>query len=153
MEIILLVIIALAEITRLVLSHKPQSKKAHYKQRLASTNKMIWDLEFKISKTKMIREDIREEYDSMNARKATVENQLKNWPKKQEEGERKRLEDQLVLIERDLTRFKAQMEALDNEVYGAKKSNENPDGIRGITQDIESYRELIEMLKDHIKSI
>ena len=40
---------------------------------------------------------------------------------------------------------------LDNEVSGAKPTNENPEGVMGINQQIDSYMELKGMLKDWIK--
>lgn len=152
-SIILLAIIALAEILRLILTHKKTTKNQHFQQKLDGVEKMIWDLEFKLNKTGMIREDIREEYDNMKSRIATLDEQIKNWPKDKGEGDRKRIEDQKVLAERDANRFEAQMKGLDEEMYGAKPTKENPEGVQGITTQIESLRELISMLKSHITSL
>lgn len=149
----LLSIIALSEVTRLVLTHKTTSKKAHFKQKLDGTQKMIWDLEFKAHKTREIREDIRKEYDFMLSRIATLETTIATWPKDKDEGERKRLEDQKVLAERDAERFKAQLKNLDVEIEGSKKCNEYPDGATGIVQQVDSLVELQGMLKNYIKSL
>lgn len=150
---ILVAVIAIVEISRLVLTHKRGTKKAHFKQKLEGTLKMIWDLEFKKFKTKEIREDIRQEYDSLKSRVETMRQQIEAWPKGQNVDERKRIEDQKVLAERDISRFESQMKGLDVQISGEKATNESPEGIIGITEQMDSLRELAEMLRDHIKQI
>lgn len=156
--VILLGIIAISEITRLVLTHKKPSKKEHFLQKLEGTTKMIWDLEFKFFKTKEIREDIRKEYDNARAKLITLESEIERESqtgglKERDLGEFKRLEDKKVLLERDKSRFEAQMKQLDAELYGLKPSAENHDGVQGITMDIDSFRELQGMLKNWIKHL
>lgn len=151
MTTLLLAIIALCEITRLVLTHKKSSKRKHFQQKLEGVQKMIWDLEFKSFKTREIREDIRKEYDTAKSRIDSFIKQIETWTG--DEAERKGVEDKKVRCERDVIRFEAQMKQLDEEVNGAKPSAENHDGVNGIVQQIDSLRELVEMLKDHIKSI
>mgnify|MGYP001574832216 CR=1 FL=1 len=109
---------------------------------------MIWDLEFKVFKTREIREDVRREYDQSKSRLSILEEQITNWPKDKDEGDRKRLEDQVVLLKRDVERFEAQMKQLDLEVNGAKPSMEYPDGVQGINHQIDSLQELKGMLKE-----
>jgi hypothetical protein len=151
--IVLLAIIAVTEILRLVLTHLPTSKKAHFKQKLEGVQKMVWDLEFKKFKTREVRESIRQEYDFMLARADSFKKQIAEWPKDKDEGERKRLEDQLVLVERDAERLLAQIKSLDIEIEGAKKSNEYPDGVTGIVQNVDSLVELQGMLRDWIRKL
>lgn len=148
--IILLAIIAISEVTRLVLTHKRGTKKEHFKSKLDGVEKMIYDFEFKIFKTKEIREDVRKEYDFMKSRIATLTSQIENFMGK---AEKARLEDDKVRAERDVARFEQQMKNLDIEIYGIKPSAENPDGVSGIVDQIESLRELKGMLKSWIKSL
>jgi len=138
---ILLGIIAFAEILRLVLTHTKTTKKAHFKQKFEGTQKMIWDLEFKVFKTREIREDIRVEYESMQSRIQSYKQQIKDGV----QGI-----DQLTLAERDAGRLLAQIKQLDIEVNGTKPTNEHPDGATGITHQIDSLRELRGMLQDWI---
>lgn len=147
---ILLAVIALSEVTRLILTHKPTTKKAHFKLKFDSVKKMIYDLEFKRFKTKEIREGVRGEYTFMKSRIQNFEEQIKNWGKK-DVNEKKRVEDQKVLAERDLQRFEAQLKQLDVEIDGIKPNSEYTNGHEGITQQIESLQELLSMLKDWIK--
>lgn len=149
----LLSIIALSELSRLFLTHKKTSKKQHFIQKLEGVQKMIYDLEFKVYKTKEIREDIRKEYDFMQSRIATLNNQIENFPKDKDKGDKARLEDDKVRAERDLARFKAQIEGIDNEIHGVKPSVENPNGAAGINDQIDSMKELESMLKSWIKSL
>lgn len=143
--VILLGIIACSEISRLILTHKKTSKKSHFKQKLEGTQKMIWDLEFKIFKTREIREDIRKEYESMQSRIQSYKQQIKDGVKG--------LDDQLILAERDAGRFLGQIKQLDLETEGSKPTSEYPEGVIGIGHQIASLRELQEMLKSWIKKL
>lgn len=147
----LLLIIALSELTRLFLTHKKISKKNYFKQRLQGTERLVWDLEFKMFKTREIREDIRKEYAQMKARLFAVEEQIKNFPADKDQADKARLEDQKVLLDKDTLRFQAQIEQLDIEVEGTKPTEKYPDGVDGIVQQIGSLKEVQTMLKDWIK--
>ena len=68
-------------------------------------------------------------------------------------GEIEGFYDKKLLLERDRDRFKEQMKGLDLDVYGSKKTNEFPDGLDGINQQLEALRELKGMLKQFIKTI
>lgn len=149
--IALLVIIAVSEMYRTYLGLKTPSKKEHFKRKLRGTREMIWDFQFKIFKTREIREGIRQEYDYLQSRLMTVTQQLES--KDLDKETRATLEDQEVLLERDATRFLAQMKHLDLEVEGAKPSLDNPDGHEGISMQIENLRELEKMLEEHINAL
>lgn len=150
--IALLAIIATTEVTRLILTHKKPSRKEHFKQKLDGTTKMMWDLEFKIYKTREIREDVRKEYDNCKQRISVLDGRIYLLPKDKEKwsDEDKRIEDQKTLLERDAQRYEQQMKNLDIEVEGSKPTNDYPDGVTGIQQQIDSLRELTEMLRDWI---
>ena len=151
--IILLALIASCEIMRLVLTHRKTSKKAHFKQKLDGTEKMIWDLEFKVFKTREVREDVRQEYDYMIQRIGNLKNQFENFPATGDLAEKARITDQIILAERDRDRFLEQIKMIDLEIEGSKPTAELPDGASGIVNQIESLRELLTMLKDWIKKL
>ena len=150
---ILLFIIAIAEVSRLYVTYKNTSKKNHFLQKLEGVGKMIWDLEFKLFKTREIREDVRKEFDFMNERIVTLKANIENFPKDKDEAEKKTIEDNLVRAERDSSRLANQLKAIDLETDGSKPTNEYPDGVTGILQQIESLKELETMLKSWIKKI
>lgn len=130
-------------------------KKTYFQQKLSGVQKAIWDFEFKREKIRMIREEIRQEYDNQKSRLSVLETQIKAQTENStmEKGEIVRLDDRKVLLERDTDRFRKQMEGLDLEISGCKPSEEHRDGVQGINGQIEALRELAEMLKSYIKSI
>jgi len=146
-DTILLAIIASIEATRLFLTYKRPSQIAHFTSKIQGVEQMIWDLQFKLFKTAEIREDIRKEHEASRSRLETITKQLEAFPKDGNKDEKARLEDTKVRTEKDCERFVAQMQALDVEMHGSPKTNEYPDGATGITHQIDSYRELQEMLK------
>jgi hypothetical protein len=154
--VILLGIIAAAEVSRLYLTYKKADKKSHFAQKMAGVQKMKWDLEFKIFKTREVREDVRQAYTNECARIEAMKTEIKNWPKdskeeKHSQGEKARREDEVVRAEANRDRYEAQMKQLDVEIEGSKRTNEYPDGVNGIMQDIDGLNELEQMLKEWIK--
>ena len=146
----LLLVIAVVEIIRLRLTTRNISKKAHYKQKLRGTERMRWDLEFKVEKTNQIREDVRKKYDYMKSRVATVEESLKT---EKDKAEKANLEDKKVIATKDAERLLNQIKALDLEVNGCKPCQQYPDGHTGIVDQIASMRELEGMLSNYIRTL
>ncbi len=130
-------------------------QKKYFERKLDGVQKMIWDLEFKRFKTLEIREEVRQEYDSVRSKLSVLETQIKAQKETptMEKGEIARLDDTKVLFDKDIEKLKEQMKGLDIEVDGSKKTNEFPEGYQGITQQLEALRELQVMLKDYIKNI
>lgn len=145
----LVAVLAATSVYRLWITARTQSKVAHFKGKLVGTQKMIWDLEFKRFKTMDIREGIRKEYDFMLSRVASIEEAIKNFKGKKED--KATLEDQLTLATNDADRLKRQIENIDAEIHGAKPSQTRPEGVLGITEQIDSYRELRAMLAEWVK--
>jgi hypothetical protein len=116
---------------------------------------MIWDLEFKREKTLMIREEVRREYDGTTAKLNVVETQIKSLPEDRKlwTDEQRRLDDKKILLEKDREKYIQQMKVMDLDVHGSKKTNEFPDGVDGITQQLEALRELQGILKSYIKTL
>lgn len=54
------------------------AKKDYFREKLKSVEKLIWDLEFKRFKTREIREEVRQEYDSQNSKFAVIDTQIKS---------------------------------------------------------------------------
>lgn len=150
---ILLAVIAIVQVWRLVSLVKPLSKKAHFKQKQQGTERMAWDLEFKVFKTKEIREEIRTEYDFMKQRVDSFNKQLEKLDKKKDKEEFDKTTDTLALAERDRDRLEGQIAQLDLEMNGSKPTNQYPDGVQGIYDQIDSLRELVGMLKSWSKKV
>lgn len=153
---LLLGAILLCELIRLYFSYGNTGKRRHFKNRLAASKQMMWDLEFKIAKTKQMREGIRVEYDAAKSRHFNIEEQFKEEKTSGAtipEEQRKQLVDQKTVLERDIPRLEQALLQLDAEIEGVKPSAENPHGSAGVQNQIDQLRELHGMLEDHIKSV
>lgn len=142
-------------------------KKKYFKKKAEAIKRMIWDLEFKKEKTLMIREEVRREYDGVQAKLNIVEEKIKGFPKlssekpEDQEKEKKELwsdeqrgvDDERIRLEITRDRHQAQMKQLDVDVFGSKKTNEYPDGVDGIEQQLDALRELLGMVKEYLKKI
>lgn len=130
-------------------------KYRYFRKKLKGVAKMVLDLEFKRFKTLEIREEIRGEYDVLKSKRYVLEAQIQSEKEKptMKKGEAARLDDQKVLFDRDISRFEEQMKALDLEVYGSKPTQEYPEGVQGIVQQIDALQELKVMLSDYMKSL
>ena len=130
-------------------------QKRYFKRKNEGVQAMIWDLEFKRSKSQMIREEVRQEYDKSRAKLDILQTQIKAQKDKpsMDEGEIKRLDDQEVLLKRDIERYEAQMRQIDLDIAGSQPTNEHPDGVSGINDQLDSLRELKQMITEYIKQL
>ena len=130
-------------------------KRRYFKRKLHGVECMIEDLLFKRFKTREIREEIRQEYDNLRSKLDVLDAKIKSQKDKptMEKEEIARLDDQKVLIERDIERYLSQMKSLDLEIMGSKPTAEYQDGVQGINQQLDSLQELVEMLRSYIKII
>jgi len=148
--ITLLAVVALIELYRVWVINVPVSQKRHFKAKLRGTTQARWDLTFKKYKTSEVREDIRKEYDYMQATISALEEMEKQEKDKEERDNQK---DKITRGNNDLERLKTQLAQLDMEIHGAKPSNEVPNGYIGLQEQIEGYEELEGMLGDYIKTL
>lgn len=130
-------------------------QKSYFKRKNEGVQAMIWDLEFKRSKSQMIREEVRQEYDKSKAKLDVLQSQIKAQKDKpsMEEAEIKRLDDQEVLLKRDIERYEAQMKQIDLDIAGTQPTNEYPDGVSGINDQLDSLMELKVMISQYIKTL
>lgn len=132
-------------------------KYRYFSRKLKGVKSMILDLEFKRFKTREIREEVRQTYDTSKAKLLSLETTIKQEKDKQgkgmAEGDIARLEDETVRLKRDIERYAAQIRQMDIDVEGSRETNEFPDGVAGINQQIDSLRELEGMLRDYIKGL
>jgi hypothetical protein len=148
-------------------------KKKYFEQKLEAVQKMIWDLEFKRFKSLEIREEVRMQYDSLKAKVQMVKDRIKTFPeldpelvkleysdiklidekKKKWSDEENKLDDEKILMERDIQRYEGQMKQIDMDVHGANASVDRPDGVQGLDHQLESLQELKGMLKIYNKTL
>jgi len=132
-------------------------KYRYFSRKLKGVKSMILDLEFKRFKTREIREEVRQTYDTSKAKLLSLETTIKQEKDKQgkgmAEGDIARLEDETVRLKRDIERYAAQIKAMDIDVEGSRETNEYPDGVAGVNQQLESLHELEGMLKDYCRAL
>lgn len=153
---LLLGAILLCELIRIYYSYGNTSKRTHFKNRRAAQQQMIWDLEFKIAKTKQIRESVRKEYDAAKSHLFGINKEIEGAETggiKLPEEKTKELAQRKEALERDIPRFEGALMQLDAEIDGIRPSAENPQGIPGAQNQIDQIRELITMLDEYIASI
>lgn len=130
-------------------------KYRYFRKKIKAVQATILDLEFKRFKTLEIREEVRQTYDQAKSKLAVLNEEIKKQAEKptMEKGEIARLDDQRVLLERDVKRYEDQILALDVEVYGSNKTNEYPDGHQGINQQLDAFHELLGMIKSYMNNL
>jgi chromosome segregation ATPase len=130
-------------------------KKDYFQRKRQGIQYRIWDLEFKRFKAKELREDMRQAYDDAKQKLQGIEatksmaEEAKTLPKE----ELARLDDQIVLLKRDIERYESQMRSIDIQIYGSKQTNEYPEGYEGIEQNLDGLRELLAMVDDYLKRL
>lgn len=123
--------------------------------------KMVADMEFKREKSLVIREGVRQEYDNVKSKLDIINTQLKSFPELKEGEDKKlkwtdeqnRVDDERVLLEKELSALINQMEGIDLDVNGSRKTNDYPDGYQGLNQQLEALRELLTIVKGYIKTL
>lgn len=128
-------------------------QKKYFRDKLKGVEKMIWDLEFKKFKTKEIREEIRQIFDTNKAKLQAAQERYKKEEKakKLNKDEMNRIDDDIVRLKKDIERNEGQLKSLDLEIYGSKPTAEYPQGVQGIDDQLEGLYELISMIKTYIK--
>ena len=128
-------------------------KKRHFKARLHNVQQAIWDLEFNRAKLKMLREQMRQQYDRVKETSLGAQAGLEA-EKSKEAPDQSTIDNYTKLIERytpDLEYLTKQMEGLDQAIDSeALDSKGNP---MGMSQKIEAARAMKGMLKEYLSTL
>lgn len=131
---------------------KNYAQKKHFKSKIKSTQKKIWDIEFLKSQYKMTREGFRTEYDRLKELEDAADTRIAQ-EKEKEDPDKTIIEQLEKLKERyapDMLQLKKQMSQMDLIIEGPA-----PEGSqqRPINESIDGLRTVISLLKDRIKSL
>ena len=131
------------------------SQKKYINKKIKGVQSMLWDLEFKRFKSLEIREGLRKDYDQASSRLEILKTQIAGEKENptMSEDERKRLEDQQVLLEKDIDNYKRQIDSIDLDVNGSRPTDSMPEGHQGIYQQLEALQQLKGMLQEYLKQI
>lgn len=129
-------------------------KKKYFKKMQKGVRKMIWDMEFKRFKKAMDRETVRQARDMAKSRLIILETRTKNAKEEEKKtDEFKRVEDDLVRTKKEIESYEEQLQAHDLELNGSRKTNQYPDGVDGIAQQLDALRALYALIPRYIKTL
>lgn len=120
-----------------------------FKKKLLNCQEAIWENDFKVAKSRQIREGVRQDRDRIADTIHSLGVQLKTETDKKKKSQ---LEESIKAFEDTKKRYEAQMKMVDDEINGVPASENDP-GREGINDRIKAYAELREMYKSYLKSI
>jgi len=124
-------------------------KKRFFKQKIYSVQAAIWEVEFKISKSRMVREGVRLDRDrakeALNQMEAAI-----NAAKTDEE--KKNIEAQKAQMQENVIRYEKQMKMVDDQINGAA-GDDTHEPVVGLIEQLKSYIELKLMYEQHLETI
>lgn len=142
LTIILVVLVAILTLVNLSSYLKmtiPYSRKRHFKEKLETQVRKMWDTEFAKEKYKQVREDMRTEYDRMAENLPAYEERLRKLNERNEPTDAediKNTEATLAARKQDVAQLKEQLEGMDAQI---KQADDNIDGYRSIIIMIEEF--------------
>jgi len=120
----------------------------HIRQRIAVSEKKMWDLEFLKNKMRAQREGFRQEYDRINELVDAATRRLDE--EKQKKDKDQTIIDNLTKYKEkhqpDIEQLKMQIEGIDGQIEGA-------DGKQGMDDVIDGYKTIIDLLKEWKKQV
>lgn len=120
-----------------------------FKHKIDAVQEAIWEQDFKVSKSKQIREGIRE--DRERAIEA-VQKVTAAIHAEKDKSEKSALEKEKEAFTDNVKRYEGQMKMIDEQINGVPAKGEDP-GIEGIKDRIKALAELREMYKQYIASL
>ncbi len=127
-----------------------------FHKKIKQVQASIWEHEFKIAKSRQIREGVRQDRD----RAMEAMHQIDVMLKANEEGKTDKIaEDALVKIQQDRAnleenarRYELQMRMIDEQIMGRPAIGEDP-GVQGIMDTIKALIELQKMYRDYASKL
>lgn len=125
------------------------NKKQFFKDKVKQVTYSIWDSEFKLAKSRQVREGVRQDRD--RAVEAINQVDARLLAEKNKEA-RKNLEAERALLSDKKTRYEAQLDMIDKQINGFAGS-ETHEPVQGILELLASLNELKTMYKDYLKKV
>ena len=125
------------------------TKKRFFKDKIDSVTKTIWEFEFKIQKSRQVREGVRLDRDRAIEAIQQIDARIKGETKEEEKA---KMEVEKGKFQENVKRYEEQMLMMDKQITGFAW-DETHEPIIGILEQIKSLVELREMYKDHISKM
>lgn len=128
-------------------------KYRYFRKLVQDADQRLAELEFKIYSARELREEARQDYDGGTQRLSMLREQIAAEDKnpKLSKDERARLDDQEVLLKKDIETAIEGLKSLDKEIEGSRKTNELPDGYHGMVQEVDAWKARKEMILDYME--
>lgn len=120
-----------------------------FAKKIKDVDATIWDFEFKVAKSRQVREGVRQDRDRAVEAALHVGRQLEAKPAG---VDLKKLESDKAALEDNAKRYEAQMKMVDEQINGVPAKGVDP-GQQGILDTIASLVELREMYKSYLNTI
>lgn len=122
-------------------------------KKFRDTQVAIWEQEFKVAKSRQVREGIRTDRERAIDALAQVSASLEGAKQKKQPKETiQSLEKEKTYFAESVKRYEAQMQMIDDQIRGVAASGDNP-GQQGINDTIGMLAELREMYRQFLKDI
>ncbi len=121
----------------------------YFKSLYRQTQQQIWGLEFKVKKSRTIREGVRQDRDraieALNRIKPALEAE-------KDKDVKEKLQQEHDEIQANVTRYEKQMEMIDDQINGAV-GTETKEMVIGLLEQIESLTSLKGMYLEELKNL
>lgn len=121
-----------------------------FKAKVGAVTKSIWELEFKIEKSRQIREGTRGDRD--RAIEALTRNQAALKDEKLPKEKKEEIEKACEVLADNAKRYEGQMAMIDNEINGIPASADSA-GQQGLLETVRALVELRSLYKEYLKSL
>lgn len=125
------------------------TKKEFFKDKIKSVQCTIWEVEFKINKSRQVREGVRLDRDRA---KEAINNIDAGLPSQKDEKAKAQMESDKAGLQENVSRYEKQMKMIDDQINGFQ-GDETHEPIVGLLEQLKSYTELMLMYKDWLGRI
>lgn len=125
-----------------------KTKKQFFKEKIESVTYTVWDKEFKLAKSRQVREGVRQDRDRAIEAINNIEAKMKTTKGK----EAKELQSERDHMVNTKERYEAQIDMVDKQINGFQ-GDQTHEPIIGILEELGSLHELKGMYKSYISSI
>jgi septal ring factor EnvC (AmiA/AmiB activator) len=119
------------------------NKKQFFKKKIERVQYDTWELEFKLAKSRYIREGVRQDRDRAIEALNNIEAALKAEP-----TDRKKVEAERDALLENVKRYEAQMDMIDKQINGYE-GDDTHEPVIGLIEQLASLAELKSMYKSY----
>ncbi len=132
-----------------IIKYATNRKYRIFSKKIKDVNVSIWEFEFKIAKSRQVREGVRQDRDNAIESVLQIDTRLKVTT---DEAEIEKMNKDKAIYTDNIQRYEAQMKMIDEQIRGVLAKDEDP-GQQGILDTIKSLIELKQMYQSYLKEI